>query len=433
MKEKLSKEGILTLLKQDVVPALGCTEPVCVALCTADASAAIEGEIEKIEVKVNPNIYKNGMSAGIPNFDKVGLDFAAALGALLENPEKKLELLGDISEEIANKAKKLIDEERVSVSIAMEEKSLYVESCVETNKGKSVTVIRDAHTNIVSKTINSTKVYEKEITQAGAENALITRLMNMKISEIREVVDEASVNELGFMIEGALLNEEQAQYGIENKVGVGIAQTYKKQMGQELLADDLLNRILLKTASAAEVRLDGCPLASMSSSGAGTKGVVVILPIYETAVAIKASKEKTVKALAFGHLVNRYINGYLGKLAAVCTCVTASATAASAAITYLLGGNDEQIGFAIRNMTGTVTGMICDGGKVGCALKVSMASTAALTSAMLAIHESVIRVTDGICAKTPEQCILNMARIGNPGMIQADKEILKIMLEKQER
>lgn len=433
MKDKLLKDEILTLLKQDVVPALGCTEPVCVALCTADASASIEGEIEKIEVKVNPNIYKNGMSAGIPNFGKVGLDFAAVLGALLKNPEKKLELLGDVSEEIAKMAVKLVDDGKVSVSIAMEEKSLYVESCVVTDKGNAVTVIRDAHTNIVSKFINDVKVYEKEMMQAGIENDFIRRLMNMKISEIREVVDEVSAQDLEFMIDGALLNETQAQYGIDNAVGVGIAQTYKKQIGGELLADDLLNRILLKTASAAEVRLDGCPLASMSSSGAGTKGVVVILPIYETAVAINASKEKTVKALAFGHLVNRYINGYLGKLAAVCTCVTASATAASAAITYLLGGNDEQIGFAIRNMTGTVTGMICDGGKVGCALKVSMASTAALTSAMLAVDEAVIRVTDGICAKTPEQCILNMARIGNPGMLQADQEILKIMLEKQER
>ena len=232
------------------------------------------------------------------------------------------------------------------------------------------------------------------------------------------------------MIDGAMLNEAQAQYGLEHQVGVGIADTYQKQIGGKLLADDLMNRILLKTASAAEVRLDGCPLASMSSSGAGTKGVVVILPIYETAAAIAASREKTVKALALGHLVNRYINGYLGKLAAVCTCVTASATAASVGIAYLLGASDEQLGFAIRNMTGTVTGMICDGGKVGCALKVSMASTAALTSAMLAVNDSALRVSDGICAQTPEQCILNMARIGNPGMLSADREILGIMLEK---
>ena len=427
---RLTKQEMLTLLKQDVVPALGCTEPVCVALCAADASVAVEGIIEKIEVKVNPNIYKNGMSAGIPNFDKVGLTYAAALGALLKNPEKKLELLSGITEEIAEKAIELVNDGKVSVDIAMEEKSLYVESCVKTTEGTSVTVIRDAHTNIVKRFVNGTMICEKELSQAGTENDVIERLMKMKISEIRMVVDEASEEELDFMIDGAMLNEAQAQYGLEHQVGVGIADTYQKQIGGKLLADDLMNRILLKTASAAEVRLDGCPLASMSSSGAGTKGVVVILPIYETAAAIAASREKTVKALALGHLVNRYINGYLGKLAAVCTCVTASATAASAGIAYLLGADDEQIGFAIRNMTGTVTGMICDGGNHGCAMKGIVATDAAFRAAALALKDVCIAGIHGINGMTAEDTMRHMGLIASPGMVQTEKTIVEIMEQK---
>ena len=157
---------------------------------------------------------------------------------------------------------------------------------------------------------------------------------------------------------------------------------------------------------------------------------MVILPVSETAKAVGASKLKTVRALAFAHLVNRYINAYVGKLSPMCSCVMCSSTAASAGIAYLLGGNDEQIGHAIRNMTGTVTGMICDGGKVGCAMKVSTGSVAALMSAIHAVNGVALRISDGICAETPEACIKHMARVGNQGMVGTDAEILKIMLEK---
>lgn len=168
----------------------------------------------------------------------------------------------------------------------------------------------------------------------------------------------------------------------------------------------------------------------MSSSGAGTKGLVVILPVHETAVTLGVSREKEVHALAFAHLVNRYINAHIGKLSPMCSCVMSSSTAASAAITYLLGGTDAQIGYAIRNMSGTVTGMLCDGGKVGCALKVATGSSAALLSAITAIHDAPLRVSDGICAETPEQCIRNIARIGKEGMRDTDQTILQIMREK---
>lgn len=427
----ITKSQMIEMLKKDVVPSLGCTEPVCAALAAADASKAVGGKVEKIEVRVNPNIYKNGMSVGIPGFDKVGLNYAVALGALLRNPEKKLQLLEDITPEIKEQVLKLIDENHVNVDIKEDEKSLYVECMVITEKGTGTSSIRDSHTNIVKTTVNDSVVFQKDVHAKADDSHLVDELKTMKIAEIRAMVDSATEEELIFMLDGAKMNEKLSDFALQQEVGVGITKSLQNRLNTPYLADDLMSRIMLNVAAAAEGRLDGCPYPSMSSAGAGTKGLVVIIPIMETAKTIHATTEKTVKALAFGHLVNRYINAYIGKLAATCTCSMASATAASAAITWLLGGTDEQIGFAIRNMTGTVTGMICDGGKVGCALKVSMASSAAFTNALVAVDNVALRVSDGICAETPEQCILNMGRIGNPGMLRTDKEILDIMLEKQ--
>ena len=229
----------------------------------------------------------------------------------------------------------------------------------------------------------------------------------MTIAQIRQVADTASEEELHFLMDGVEMNERLAAYSEDKKVGVGIADTLRSEKGSEVLKNDLLTRIMLKVSSAAESRLDGCPLPTMSSSGAGTKGLVVILPVSEAADALEVSMEKKVRALAIAHLVNRYINA------------------------YLLGGSDEQLGYAVRNMSGTVTGMICDGGKVGCAMKVATGSSAALLCALTAVHDAPLRVSDGICAETPEDCIRHMAQIGNQGMAQTDKEIIHIMEQKK--
>lgn len=428
----MNKDQMMELLKKDVVPALGCTEPVCVALAAANAGKVVVGDIESVDVKVNAGIYKNGMSAGIPNCKEVGLTWAAAIGVILKNPEKSLELLADLTPELLEKAEEVLAGDKVKVSVKEDEKSLYVECVIKTKQGESVCLIQDAHTNVVLLKKDEQILFEKETAESkGSSDPMIDELIHMKISEIRELVSEASEEELEFLLEGVQMNESLAMYSQEHAVGIGIADVLRKEKNMALLGDSLMNRILLKVSSAAESRLDGCPLPTMSSSGAGTKGLVVILPVSETAKEIGASKEQTVKAIAFAHLVNRYINAYIGKLSPMCSCVMASSTAAAAGIAYLLGGTDEQLGHAIRNMSGTVTGMICDGGKVGCAMKVSMGSMAALVSAITAVNGAALRISDGICAETPEDCIKNMARIGINGMAQTDKEILNIMVEKK--
>lgn len=426
----LTKEQMLAMLRADVVPALGCTEPVCVALAAADASKAIGGTVSKINVKVNANIYKNGMSAGIPNFHTVGLHYAAAIGAVLKNPERQLELLQDVTEDTVAMVNRLVEDSAVSVTIDETQTGLYVNCEVYTENGTGLTIIKGAHTNIILTKVNDAVLFEKEMKSASGDDSVVEALKNMTIAEIRTLVDSASEEELAFMMDGVAMNEALSDYSLTHEIGIGAAKTFRENIGTKLIGDDLMSRIMMRVMSAAENRLDGCPYPTMSSAGAGTKGLVVILPISETAKVLGVSKEKTVKALAFGHLLNRYINAYVGKLAAVCSCCMASSTAACAAMTWLLGGNDEQIGFAIRNMTGTITGMICDGGKVGCAFKVSASSAAALTNAIMAVNQVALRVSDGICAETAEQCIKNIGQIANPGMVQTDKEILDIMLKK---
>ena len=427
----INKESLLRFLRNDVAPALGCTEPVCVALCAANAAAQLDGPVDRIEVTVNPNIYKNGMSAGIPNFHRVGLEYAAALGALLRNPEKSLELMEDVTPEIRRAAEDMAAGMQVRVQIDPEQAALYVRCVLRSGNDVCACLIRDAHTNVVSIERNGKSILSRDALAAAADNSFVNALVQMKISEIRALVDGMDAACLDFMMDGVEMNERLADYSLNRESGVGIAKALRGEQGSALLADDLMTRIQLRVAAAAENRLDGCPYPTMSSSGAGTKGLVVILPISETAKAVGTSREMTVKALAFGHCINRYINAHIGKLAPMCSCAMASSTAASAAMAWLLGGNDEQIGHAIRNMTGAITGMICDGGKVGCALKVAASSSAALLCALTAVKDAALRPTDGICAETPEDCIRNIARIANPGMLATDREILSIMLEKQ--
>lgn len=424
----MTKEQMLQLLKSDVVPALGCTEPVCIALCTAQAATVLESPVESIQLELNPGLYKNAISAGIPGCPQVGIPWAIAIGANLKNPEKKLQLLEDVTPDVLCAAEKLISENRIKATVKTDETGIFARCTLRSATEEVICIIRNSHTNIVHLSKNGQVLLEKDVaaTASGGE-PLVEMLQQITIAQIRQLVCTASEEELAFMTDGIAMNEQLAAYSENHPIGIGLAATLRAQIGSSLLGNDLINRIALAVTAGLENRLDGCQLPTMSSSGAGSKGLVVILPVSETAKAIGASKLETVRAIAFAHLVNRYINAFVGKLSPMCSCVVCASTAASAGITMLLGGNDTQIGYSIRNMSGTVTGMLCDGGKIGCAMKVSTGSFAAVMSALQAINNVTLRITDGICAETPEQCIRNMASIGINGMKETDLEILRIM------
>lgn len=404
----LNKKECIQLLKQDVTPALGCTEPVCVALCLAHAAKVLDEEIVSIDVDVNIGIFKNGMSAGIPNFDHVGLKNAATLGAFLKNPEKGLKLFEDIDDSIKEKVYKF---KQVQVHVDSTQTNLYVKGTLHTQNQTCTCIIQDEHTNVVFLSKNDDILIDNKNT-VNKQSNLISKLYKMNISDIVDLVNDLDSKGIEFLYDGVKMNLELAHYAKNHNLA---------------LSSSFSSNFVSTLTCAIEARLSGCPLNTMSSSGAGTKGIALILPIHIVAREQQISKEKELKALALGHLLNHYINSYIGKLSQMCTCVMASSTACSAALVYMFGGNKNQIGYAIKNMTGTVTGMICDGGKVECSLKVTTGTISALLCAKTALNNASLKDSDGIVASTPEKCIQNMAYLSKVGMKEVDRTIVEIM------
>ena len=429
---------IIELIKKEVKPALGCTEPIAVALAVSKAVEILEemheisGRLDKdfrIEVQVSANILKNGMGVGIPGTGMVGLHIAAALGAICGKSSYGLEVLQDLNDESISRAKELVNAKKIKISIAETGKKLYIRAiveCDETGDHTATAIIEDDHDNIVETWYDKDclKSTRREIVETIQKSTLD---YGLTVKEIFEFAQNVSYSDIEFILESRTLNLALAEEGLKGKYGLKVGWAISRESSREVFGNDFLSYAMSMTAAASDARMAGCTLPAMSNSGSGNQGITVTMPIIAYSHKYQISDEKLSRALVLSHLIAIHIKGYLGKLSALCGCVIAS-TGAACGLIYLRGGSYEHVCYSIKNMIGNITGMVCDGAKEGCAMKVASGVSSALQSAVLAMGGICISPEDGIIEEDIEKTIQNLGRIGSLGMQSTDSMILDIMV-----
>lgn len=429
--QEMTNAQITALLREEVTPALGCTEPAAVALAAARAARELHRVPVKIEVEVSRNILKNGMGVGIPGTGRTGLHIAAALGVLAGDADAGLEVLRKITPADVDAAVALVEQGRVSLSLFKGDDLLAVTVCCFAEEHVAVAEIRGRHTGLVRVSLDNETVFAAEPGD-DAHTAAGLNGSPLSVAGICRYVSEVPFPEIAFMLEGSSMNRAVAEAGLQGEWGLQVGRTMQKQAQRGLLQDELLTRVISLTAAASDLRMAGGMMAVMSNSGSGNQGITASLPVIAVAEHLKSSQEEEARALALSHLTAIHIKKQLGVLSALCGCVVA-ATGASAGIARLLGGNRDAVVNTINNMVGNITGMVCDGAKSGCALKVGTAAATALQSALLGIEGIGVQPTDGIVDSDVEQTLHNLAAVGSEGMRETDRMVLDIMLEKSRR
>ena len=432
---------IIELIRKEVKPALGCTEPIAVALAVAKAMEIMEdkrGTVSPdwrmkdgwtLSIEVSGNILKNGMGVGIPGTGMVGLHIAAALGAVCGKSEYGLEVLHDLDETSISRAKQLVEDKSVTVGLAETDHKLYVKATVLAEDNHSAcAVIEDDHDNIVETWFDAkilTSTHKAEGSDSPDQKTTLD--YNLTVREILDFATTVAYEEIEFILESRTLNLALAHEGLKGCYGLKVGYAINLEDNKEVFGGDFLSYAMSLTAAASDARMAGCTLAAMSNSGSGNQGITVTMPVIAYSIKYGTDDERLARALVLSHLIAIHIKGYLGKLSALCGCVIAS-TGSSCGLVYLRGGDYEQICAAIKNMIGNITGMVCDGAKVGCAMKVASGVSSALQSAVLAREGICISEHDGIIEKDIEKTIQNLGRIGSIGMQNTDNMILDIMV-----
>lgn len=440
MSEKLTSDfTVKDILEMEVTLALGCTEPVAIALGAAAAASLLpDDQFDEIEIWIDPNIYKNGLAVTIPGTGGLqGLDTAAALGAYGGDPKKDLEVLESLDETSISKAKNLLAEGKVKVNLR-EEKGLYVRTKIIAGPHTTESLIIDLHNNIVSLTLDGSEVEDSSF--QGFSNAkgnkhtlaeLESWLRNLTLEEILGLVTDLDEDDLTFLEEGVNHNLALAEYGLQHGSGLGIGKAIDRLIKQKLLVKDMSSSARRLTSAAADARMGGAKLPAMSSAGSGNHGLTAILPIWAIKDFIDHDHETLMRAIGLSHIITAYVKAHTGRLSAVCGCSVAAGAGATAGITYLVGGDVYHMEGAIKNILEDLAGVICDGAKAGCAIKLNTAAGAAVQAALFSLQGVNVQDTDGIIGETTRKTVQNMGALSHDGMVETDKTILKIMLDKQ--
>jgi L-cysteine desulfidase len=423
----MDNQKFFDILEKELVLALGCTEPIAIAFAVALARKYVKGKkVNAINVSASGNIIKNAMAVEIPGTGTSGINLAAALGSLSPDADKKLELLTGLTKKDIENAKKMIKKGHVIVEVAKTDKMLFIEVVLSTEIGTSKVVIEDGHTNVV-------RIEEDGVVILDNKGLELTENLDdyqfMNIDNIWQFIEMVDIKALKIIKDSIYYNMKIANEGIKNVYGIQVGKKINENIKKGLLGNDLTNNAMAMTAAASDARMAGCMLPVMSNSGSGNQGISCTIPVVVIGRWLKSSNEVILRAVALSHLITIYIKLKFGRLSAFCGA-TVSATGASCGIVYLMGGGINHIKASIQNMLANVTGMLCDGAKCGCALKLATCTNAAVQSAILAISGQAVKPTDGIIDFDPEKSINNLCNIGNFGSVEADKIILDIMIKK---
>ena len=432
------KNAIIALIHQEVIPAIGCTEPMAVALCVAKATEILGTRPEQINLRLSTNILKNAMGVGIPGTGMIGLPIAIALGALIGRSELELEVLHDCTKEAVEEGKRFIDENRIDIKLEEEDPDkLFINVVCMADGHEAEARIKTHHTNFVYLAKDGQEIKGEETTtnvaltsgDANVGRAVEDQEPVLTLSKVYEFATETDVEELRFILEAKRLNEEAAASGLRDNYGHQLGKTMCSPLGRGIMGNSIFSKVLSVTSCACDARMAGAMIPVMSNSGSGNQGICATLPVVVFAEENHNTEEELIRALIISNLTAIYIKQNLGSLSALCGCVVAS-TGSSCGITYLMGGTFEQICYSVKNMIANLTGMICDGAKPSCALKLTTGVGTAVMSAMLAIQHKYVTSAEGIIEDDVDRSIRNLTAIGSKGMDETDRFVLDIMTHK---
>lgn len=424
-------QRFILAVQEEVKPALGCTEPISLALAAAVAAAELDGAVERIDAWVSPNLMKNGLGVTVPGTGMVGLPIAAALGALGGNSQAGLEVLKDASAQAIHDAKAMLSAGKVSVMLQQPcDEILFSRAKVYSRDGWACVTIVGGHTNIVRiETHAGVKFAQDTRTDGDEQDSPLAVLSTTSLEEILAFVNNVPFDDIRFILDAARLNGVLSQEGLRGSWGLHIGATLEKQCARGLLANDLSTAIIIRTSAASDARMGGATLPAMSNSGSGNQGITATVPVMVVAEHFGADEEKLARALMLSHLSAIYIHHQLPRLSALCAATTA-AMGAAAGMAWLVDGRYSTISMAIGSMIGDVSGMICDGASNSCAMKVSTSASAAWKAVLMALDDTAVTGNEGIVAHNVEQSISNLCALACHSMQQTDKQIIEIMARK---
>ena len=427
----MTNEQIIALIQREVVPAIGCTEPVAVALCTSYAAEALGARPERIDVRLSANILKNAMGVGIPGTGMTGLPIAVALGALIGKSAYGLEVLKDVNPPAVADARAWLAGNPLSIGLTDEsDEMLYIDVRCFAGGRDSRAIIAREHTKLVF--LSGPCAGTIDVRDQLGKEAEIPEEDGLTLRRVFEFATTAPLADLEFINESRRLNEAAAEEALKGNYGHELGKTLSRPLGKGIMGDSIFSHIISATSCACDARMAGAMIPVMSNSGSGNQGIAATLPVVVFARENHNTEEELTRALVLSHLTAIYIKQSLGRLSCLCGCVVAS-TGSSCGMTYLMGSGYEQVSYSVKNMIANLAGMVCDGAKPSCALKVSSGVSTAVLSAMLAVQNHSVSCYEGLIEDDVDRCIRNLTRLGSIGMQETDKMVLDIMTHKKNR